>query len=180
MKRLLAGTAVLGLAVAGIGTATAAPAELKVTGGGQITTMDKMTGPGQTIAFNAQSAPTSEQADAARGQLQFNNHDGAKFHGTVTCLAAMPTANGDGTAVLGGMTDEATPRPFRIDVVDDGEGGDAQDMITLRLGTRAFDGQDPQDGTPGASTDRQLCDAETDPVDMRLGRGNVQVHKANG
>lgn len=174
MKRIVVSSAVLALAIAGVSQATAAPAEFRVTGGGQIIadTTAPTAGPGQTIAFTAQSAPTAAQADAARGQLQFNDHAGNKFHGVVTCLSASPTVDGDGTAVIGGFLRDEPSRVFRIDVVDNGEGNaDDDDLISLRRDGAARDGGD-------SNTDTELCDAEDEPADMQLGRGNVQVHKA--
>jgi hypothetical protein len=164
VKRILISTVVVGLAVAGIGTATAAPDFDKVTGGGQIIA-DMTPGPGDTIAFNAQETRASDDDDAARGQVQYVNRDGAgssedKFHGEVTCLQVMGNV-----ARIGGVITNGEAGFFRIDLMDNGQGGTASDndMIKLSRDTEPF-----------------TCDMseEDDDDQMDLGRGNIQVHDA--
>lgn len=157
MKRLLVGGAILALGIGSMGISQAAPAEYKVTGGGQIivdTEEMPASGPGQTIAFTAQSAPTEADPEAARGQFQYNSHEGVKFHGTVLCLAV------DGKrATLAGEQRDGTP--FQVDVLDNGQGSEPDDMIMLT---------EPDDAD---------CSEPEDPS-MQLGRGNVKVHTVRG
>lgn len=165
MKRILISTAVLGLAVAGIGTATAAPDFDKVTGGGQIID-DGVTGPGDTIAFNAQETQADGDEDAARGQLQFVQRAGAgrpedKFHGEVTCLQVM-----DNVARIGGVITSGTRGFFRVDLMDNGQGGMAADNDMIKI---ARDAEDPFTCTFSDDDDDNQND---------LARGNVKVHDA--
>jgi hypothetical protein len=157
---MLISTAVVGLAVAGVGTATAAPDFDKVTGGGQVMVDAdndgaQDAGPGETIAFNART--TGGPNRAATGQLQYNDHDGVKFHGAVRCLVV----NGSTATFAGIITSgEGVGAPFQVDVRDNGEGALAgNDMIIL--------------STP----DNADCDPSEDPT-RELARGNVQVHDA--
>ncbi len=71
-------------------------------------------------------------------------------------------------AVLGGQS--RAGQDFRIDVTDDGQGKDTMDMVSVRRGAAAQDGDD--DGT-----DTNLCDQEEETAEMSLGRGNVKIHK---
>lgn len=166
MKRLVLSTAVLALAVAGVSSATAAPAVYKVTGGGQ--TLVGTTGAGTTIAFTAQSA--GSEGSAAKGQFQLQFRDGAKetVHGTVSCVVVVSDTDDGGTAVIGGHS--RSGEPFRFDVVDGGEGKDAADMIRVSRGDAAMDGADQ-------GSDTALCDEEQESADTDVARGNVQVHK---
>jgi hypothetical protein len=179
VKRILASTAVVGLALAGMGTSTAAPAVFKVTGGGQLIDLSTESGAGDTIAFSAQSQ--GEEGEAAKGQFQYIDRTGGTgqaqevIHGTVTCVVVYSTGDG-GMAVIGG--ESRAGEPFRIDVTDNGQGGSEDDMVSVRRGAEAFDGSDPQDGMPGVSSDTALCDMEQEDADRLLGRGNVTIHKA--
>lgn len=154
MKRLLASTAVIGLAVAGIGTATAAAPFDKVTGGGQIF-LDPTAppqGPGATIAFTARNIGAD---NLAQGQLQYNDHAGIKFHGAVTCLIV----EGTNATFAGTFTNaEGEEDVFQVDVQDNGQGQDPNDLIVLSY------------------PDNANCESMT--PDMELGRGNAQVHDA--
>ena len=155
MKRTIVSASVLALAFAGAQVATAAPAQYKVTGGGQIivdTEEMPASGPGQTIAFTAQSAPTAADESAARGQFQYNSHTGVKFHGTVLCLVVEGNR-----ATLAGEQRDGTP--FQVDVVDNGQGAEAMDDLILLTEPDDVDCSQPEDPT------------------MELGRGNVKVHK---
>jgi hypothetical protein len=166
MKRIVISTAVIGLAVAGIGTATAGPDVDKVTGGGQIivdTQGMPTAGPGDTIAFNAQlTRATHDADDAADGQLQFVERDGAgrptdQFHGEVLCLVV----NGSTATFAGRITTAGDDQGdfFQVDLTDGGEGAATTDTILL---TRP---------------DKADCDP-SEAMQMQLGRGNVQVHDA--
>ena len=157
MKRIVISGAVLALAVGGAGVSQAEPAMYKVTGGGQIIVdtdeMPAAGGPGETIAFNARSVGATE---AANGQLQYNSHDGVKFHGVVSCLVVEgPRATFAGVITKG----DGEGEPFQVDVLDNGEGAGSDDAILLT--------------TPDADD----CSEPEDPT-MQLGRGNVQVHKS--
>ena len=171
MKRILIAGSVLAVAVAGMGTVSAAPAVHKVTGGGQ--TLLGTKGAGNTIAFTAQSA--GPEGSAAKGQFQIQDRSAGRgqlqetVHGTITCVVVFSNTDRGGVAVLGGFT--RTGEPVRIDVVDNGEGRSSTDMILLSRGAAAEDGAD--DGS-----DTNLCDTEKEEASTELGRGNVQVHKA--
>lgn len=170
MKRLVVSAAVLGLAVTGMAQSYAAPAVNKVTGGGQITTADQR-GAGSTVAFTGQSQGTEGTAAKGQFQLQLRNADGTKetIHGTISCVVVLTPGEG-GMAVLGGQS--RSGEDFRIDVTDNGQGGDSTDMISVRRDGAARDGADVDMG------DNQLCDRENESANMMLGRGNVKIHKA--
>lgn len=158
MKRLVVGGAVLALGIAGMSAGSAAPAQYKVTGGGQIivdTEADPAKGPGETIAFNAHSTGAD---DAARGQLQYNSHTGVKFHGQVECLVV----DGNRATLAGTVTrgDNNGADTFQVDVLDNGQGASDDDLILL------------------TSPDDVDCGPEN-PTEQ-LGRGNVTIHKGKG
>lgn len=169
MKRIVLSSAVVALAIAGIGTGSAAPAGEKVTGGGQILADGQTTGAGSTIAFNAQ-----ESATDIKGQVQYIIRSGGTGqgqnvrHGEVTCLDVISPGDG-GTARIGGFFDGDPTQTFTIDVTDGGEGGTAIDYVVVREGSAS-----DSDGDGDAS-----CTDRGDFVaNVALGRGNVQVHKA--
>jgi hypothetical protein len=166
VKRLLASTAVLGLAVAGIGTASAAPDFYKVTGGGQIIA-EMASGPGDTIAFNARSAngaAAEEGDDLAVGQLQYNGRTedpAQKFHGAITCLQV------DGNIA-------------RLAGYKKGTSGEAGTFF--RLLVEDTDNNGPQNGTElllfNPNADSANCDpVEDEETEDQLGRGNIQIHE---
>ena len=171
MKRVLLGATTVALACVAMIPAQAAPSVIKVTGGGQITSTETPTGAGDTIAFTAQT----DRADgnAAKGQLQYNQRSGTpeKFHGVISCVFATVSESGQAIAriegTMRGEVDSATTH-FVVDVVDDGQGQDTMDMISLRKGYVA---DEDDDG-----------DTSCDPGDefdgsASLGRGNVKIHK---
>lgn len=157
----LAAVAALALA-AGPATAQSSP---KVTGGGQIIADSSLSGPGDTIAFQAQETTQGRQTGpGVRGEVQYVPHlsGTGKWHGRVTCLDISGNV-----AVLGGPKTQGDQDPefFEIYVEDNGPpGGDqGNDMIILHETDEAPD-----------------CDPDDfDPDDeMRLARGNVRVHSA--
>jgi hypothetical protein len=157
---LIAAT-VVALLVAGALAAVSAPAP-KVTGGGQ--TLNGTTGAGDTIAFVAQGFPTADDADAARGQVQYIDRDpdtGTQIvrHGTVTCLVI----ESPNSARFGGVWEERDGGgTFEIAVVDNGEGAeDDDDLIGV---------------FPMAEPDCVNDDGDDDDATTALARGNVQVH----
>jgi hypothetical protein len=159
VKRLLVGGAILALGVAGMAQSQAAPAQWKVTGGGQITvSLDENGDPvpvKETIAFNARS---TDADGGAQGQLQYNSHDGTKFHGTVSCLVV----DGNRATFAGVVTNgDNEGDVFQVDVLDNGEGAEAAEDMILLTNPDDADCGDPQDPTG------------------ELGHGNVQVHKEN-
>ena len=172
MKRALISSAVLALAVAGVHGAAAAPSVYKVTGGGQITSED-LQGAGDTIAFTAQTADPS--GNNAKGQLQYNKRSGTaeKFHGVITCVSVVQATDDtpakarlEGT--MRGETDSAATH-FVVDVIDDGQGGDTMDLVSLRHGNA-----DDSDGDNDTT-----CDLDDDfDASGGLGRGNVKIHKS--
>lgn len=175
MQRILIAGSVLAVAVAGMGTVSAAPAVYKVTGGGLDPARDRTarplggagTVPWRPIAFTAQSAEADGQdRTAGKGQLQ------ETVHGTITCVVVFSNTDRGGVAVLGGVTRAGDP--VRIDVMDNGEGRTSTDLIRLSRDGDALDGGDEGD----EGTDESLCDPEDERADTELGRGNVQVHKA--
>ncbi len=174
MQRILIAGSVLAVAVAGMGTVSAAPAVYKVTGGGQ--TLLGTKGAGSTIAFTAQSA--GDEGTAAKGQFQLQDRTAGKgrlqetVHGTITCVVVFSNTDRGGVAVLGGLTRDG--EPVRIDVMDAGEGRSSTDLIRLSRGPAAQDGGDDDEN------DTSLCDPEDEEANTELGRGNVQVHKAKG
>lgn len=138
--------------------AQAAPA-FKVTGGGQ--TDIGTSGPGDTIAFNAQN---TGEGNAAKGQVQYVDREGGKvvevYHGSVTCLMAVD-AGEEGAARFAGEFTTQGSGPFEIYVEDNGEPNQGNDLIFI-------DQNDPPD----------CDDSDDDDEDgaTGLGRGNVQVH----
>ena len=171
MKRTLVTTAVVALAIAGMGTGSAAPSTTKITGGGQ-TMVPASGGAGDTVGFNAQVS-----ADGVKGQFQYVNRNGTGTgqdqevsHGDVTCAFVFSRPDGGGSggvAVFGGTLTDGTP--FRVDVTDDGQGDKGSDLILVQTGSAAEDGAD--DGE-----DTELCDQE-DETALDLNRGNVTIHK---
>lgn len=138
LKRIVISSAVLAIAIAGAGVASAEKPEnpgsgksgFKVTGGGQIISDDQEAagGPGDTVGFNAHEvegddpASTGDDNDAATGQFQYNPHGGAqnpdqnqpaneKFHGVVTCLISGQEAVDNETA------EEETPANYEEELV---------------------------------------------------------------
>lgn len=172
MKRILASTAVIGLAIAGMGTSSAAPAVTKITGGGQ-TLVPAEGGAGDTVGFNAQV-----DADGnVKGQFQYVDRTGGTGqgqtvqHGEVTCAVVFSRPTGGesgGVAVFGGELRDGTP--FRVDVTDEGQGAQGMDMILVQTGPAAQDGGDH-------GQDTELCDEESEES-FDLNRGNVTIHKA--
>jgi len=179
-RRLIAAVAGAALAVPAVAVAQEEDF-LKVTGGGQVISMEQSSGPGDTIAFNAQQTEAqgmeSESAQA-KGQLQVINRqpgrggDQVKFHGTVTCIRTF-TDEDDGEMYVRfggfGRTSDGDGIPFTVDAQDNGEGatvmGDDEDMIAFRR--RGANEEDPCDDS----------DTATELRDTRLARGNVQVHE---
>jgi hypothetical protein len=151
----LIGAVIASLMVAGVVSATSAPAP-KVTGGGQ--TLNGTEGAGDTIAFVAQDTD-GEEGDAARGQVQYiDREDGTQDvrHGLVTCLVyeSSTTARFAGDWVGAGT--------FEIAVTDNGEGAnDDDDLIGV---------------FPEAEPDCANDDGDDDDPTTALARGNVQVH----
>lgn len=176
VKRIVISTAVLALAIGGLGQAQAAPAVYKVTGGGQFLAEGQTTGAGSTIAFTGQSQGAEDAPAKGQFQLQLRDGAGAKetIHGTVSCVFVFAAQDGmPAMAVLGGQSGD---EDFRIDITDDGQGNDAMDMVMVRRGAEARDGDDDGD----EDTDTSLCDQEEEAADTLLGRGNVKIHKAKG
>jgi hypothetical protein len=154
----------LALALAGAfavpAVAEAAPSEIKVTGGGK-------TAAGETIAFVAQG-----NASAAKGQVQYNDHNGTKAHGVVTCVHAGP-----------------------VDTNGDAQGGEANGYEiagTLRDGsTFNIKGTDGGQPTEGTSSDTVVFDgtSEDSECDLQpeedyeglpaLAHGNIKIHKTS-
>lgn len=180
MKRIVLSGAVLALAIAGTGVGSAAPATLKITGGGQ-TLVPDAGGAGDTVGFNAQ---LDETTNTVKGQFQYvdrtgdgTGKDGQQYHGTVECVLAFsrPDDGGaGGAAVFGGTFRDGTP--FRVDVTDDGQGDKGSDLILVQMGDAALDGGDAEE--PG-ETDNEICDAEEE-TGLALNRGNVTIHKPKG
>jgi hypothetical protein len=172
LKRTIVTTAVLALAIAGMGSSSAAPSTTKITGGGQ-TLVPASGGAGDTVGFNAQVS-----ADGVKGQFQYVNRNGAGTgqnqevsHGDVTCALVLsrPDEGGaGGVAVFGGTLRDGTP--FRVDVTDDGQGDKGSDLILVQTGSAAQDGADDNEDT-------ELCDQE-DETALDLSRGNVTIHKS--
>lgn len=148
MKFVLMGLAAAGaLAFAGV-SATAGQGD-STTGGGQ--TLLGVKGAGNTIAFTAKQGG---------GQVQFVDRSGGKgpdqvvHHGTVSCIDVEANV----ARIAGTWTDGG---PFAIYVEDNGEGKDANDIVTL--------------------LDESDCDFEEPDDDQKtaLGRGNAQVRDAD-
>ena len=156
------------VAVFGVITAQAESA-FKVTGGGQ--TDVGTSGPGDTIAFNAQN---TEDDFAAKGQVQYVERDAngkiqAIFHGEVECLVAVSgTGAEDGAAYFAGAwTNKQTgaTTDFEIYVEDHGEPNQGQDQIMI----------DAVDESPCVEDDE-----DDDEPAAAHARGNVQVHNFEG
>ena len=165
---------ILAIAVLPAGLAVAQSTGLKVTGGGQVIAGGQTTGPGDTIAFNAQQigdADTNGVAPA-NGQLQVIDRGNAeKFHGNVTCIREFSPSSGPNQGQrfvrFGGfqkLNGQQTATPFTVDVKDNGEGASGgNDMIFFR---QRQSGDDP-------------CDTSDQSTNLRsstLARGNVQEH----
>jgi hypothetical protein len=175
---------VAAFAVIPVGVAVA-NSDMKVTGGGQVLADGQASGPGDTIAFNAQqiSADGSAGFFLAKGQLQVIDRDDSgggaravKFHGAVACIrdftddndTPSDTSDDEVYVRFGGyqkVRGKVTSTPFTVDVQDNGEGANAlgADMIFFR--TR----------DPGANP----CDDSDTATSLRsstLARGNVQQH----
>jgi hypothetical protein len=140
--------------------ASAAPSQMKVTGGGQLIS-EGASGPGRTITFNAQGDPSS-----AKGHLQYNDHAGAKYHGNSTCvITGFDEERMANIFEIAGVLRDGTT--YNIKGTDNGQGGDAPNDMIL------FD----------ADSDDTTCDLEErdmyDDAD-ELGRGNVKIHKTKG
>ncbi|MHB8961126.1 MAG: hypothetical protein ACYDAN_16065 [Candidatus Limnocylindrales bacterium] len=169
MKRIVISSAVLALAIGGVGVGSAAPAVTKITGGGQ-TMVPAEGGAGDTVGFNAQV-----DADGnVKGQFQYVDRTGGTgqgqqvAHGEVTCATVFsrPDEGGaGGVAVFGGELRDGTA--FRVDVTDNGAGNASTDLILVRTGA---DAEGDNEG---------LCDQEDEPEETPdLNRGNVTIHKA--
>lgn len=186
-------SAVLAIAIAGVGVASAEKPEnpgeqggYKVTGGGQIVADGSAGGAGDTVGFNAHRLGDGPDA---KGQFQFvprGESDNAsapteKFHGVVTCLISggeavaneeaeedgeFNEALEEGSARFGGFvrTKDGTEQAFTVDVTDNGQGNGAEDdMILVRLTSEPC-ADNPEDES-------------NDPEEMlKLGRGNVKIH----
>ena len=160
IRKMLIAAAVVSLAIPAFAAAAPkdnAPTGYKVTGGGQIIA-EGVTGPGNTVGFNAQEL----QGGTVRGQFQYvprnANEDSAqtKFHGVVTCLEDL----GDNAARFGGYFRSEPSRFFTVDVTDGGQGAEGVgDMILVRE-------------TTASCADR---DEDEQPL-LLLGRGNVKIH----
>ena len=152
------------------GVAVAQSDGLKVTGGGQVVASGQTTGPGDTIAFNAQQIDPA--GSAAKGQLQvIDRTNSEKFHGNVTCIREFTPSSGPNQGQrfvrFGGfqkLQGKQTTTPFTVDVQDNGEGQTGgNDMIFFR---QRSSGDDP-------------CDTSDQSTALRsttLARGNVQEH----
>ena len=170
MRKALFCVLLFTLVPAGVAVATD---ELKVTGGGQVVA-GMESGPGDTIAFNAQQTSTEESMDngfPAKGQLQVvqRGSNAARFHGTVTCIRDLGSEEeGENRTVrFGGFqrTRDGSVVPFTVDVVDNGEGQEGgNDMIAFRR--RAANEENPCDDSDSGNELRS----------MTLARGNVQDH----
>ena len=162
MKRLLVGGAVLALGIGSMGISQAAPAEYKVTGGGQSFGFEApVSGAGDTIGFNAQSAPTMDNEQAAKGQVQYVDREEGKqvanIHGVVECLRV----EGDRAVIGGRITRGGTEEFFQLDVLDSGQEDRGTDMVVFQeLATE-----------PACDEQREF---DEDPV---LARGNVKIHQ---
>ena len=152
----MSAAAVLSVPVA----ASAAPPEMKVTGGGQLIS-EGQSGPGRTISFNALG-----NEESAKGHLQYNDHAGTKLHGRSACvITGFDEERMTNIFEIVGYLRNGTP--YNIKGTDAGQGnGSGNDMIL-------FD----------AETDDTTCDLqERDAYDDadELGRGNVKIHKTKG
>ena len=133
----LVGVGVAGAALALTGASAFAGQGDAATGGGQILVGDAGAlaqeerareadaGAGDTIAFTAQGT-----AEAATGQVQYVDREGGTGqgqtvkHGTVTCI----DVKGNVARIAGEWREGGT---FGLYVEDNGEGGDATDMIAI-------------------------------------------------
>lgn len=165
MKRIVLSSAVVALAIGGMGVASAEkPSGFKVTGGGQIIADSTAGGAGDTVGFNAQ-----QTADGARGQFQYvprgestnESAPDSKFHGVVTCLES----TGTNSARFGGFVRDGV-QAFTVDVTDNGQGGDSEDdLILVRF-------------TDSPCADNPENDEDEAEDLLKLGRGNVKVHNS--
>ena len=116
-----------------------------------------------TLSFTARNIDSS--SDAASGQIQFNDHSGTKWHGTISCIRV----NGDdknGAAKMGGTITkgDGSGSHFQLYVEDNGEGSSATESDMA-----AFTGDDDDS-----------CDFDTPGSTSELAHGNYQVHDGPG
>lgn len=167
MKRVVVCAAALALGVTGAGYAQASE-YYKVTGGGQTFPFEaEVSGPGDTIAFNAQqTAEPSDDAAPAEGQVQYLDREGpgkpvANIHGTVDCLRV----EGDRAIIEGTITRGGDEDFFRIDLMDTGRENRGTDWVFFQ----------EIDSEPE-------CEEVEDQFDDQpvLARGNVTIHEPGG
>ena len=181
-KALLIAGAIVAIAVP---TAGAAKGGNGTTGGG--TTLDSVTGGGQTffdgrdpsgagdtIAFQARRTKDAQGTEESRGQIQVNRRgtNAVKFHGNITCLnVSGEPKSGSGYAYMSGTS--RSGEPFELFVQDGGKGPqERNDLIMLFVGSEtANNDSDNEDAN-------EVCgfedfDPGTDAISMA--RGNVQV-----
>jgi hypothetical protein len=195
LKRTIISSAVLALAVAGTGIASADKPQgnnggFKVTGGGQIIA-EGAKGAGDTVGFNAHeeegdNPATDAPNDAARGQFQFvpRGQSGAsagseKFHGVVTCLisggeaVANENAEEDEEFNEALMSGQARFGGFLRD--------DPDQAFTVDVTDNGQGGKAQDDAILVRLTGAPCADnPEDEDMDaeelVRLGRGNVKIH----
>ena len=198
MKRILAGSAVLGLAIAGMSTATAAgPSGFKVTGGGQIIAQNAQ-GAGDTVGFTAQEIngddPRSrgDNDDAARGQFQYvprGQSNGTqqpatqKFHGVVTCLISGGEAADNERAEDPNYEEQLSDGMARFGGFVRGTESDGSPVFFTVDVTDNGQGGNAEDDLILVRITKEPCadnpedEVQDDPEELlRLGRGNVKIH----
>lgn len=189
LRTVFISAAVVAVAVpTGAGAAAGGTTRDSVTGGGQaFFDAREPSGPGDTIAFQAQRAKgAAADSELATGQIQVNRRGEAnavKFHGTITCLnVSGEPKSGSGSAYMSGRTRASKTQPeqpFELYVSDGGKGqAERNDMIMLFVGEEtANNDSDNQDAN-------EVCGFEDfDPASdsITMARGNVQVrNRATG
>lgn len=170
MKRILIAGAIVAVGL-GLSAASAAPSQWKVTGGGQIFADTAATtnggGPGATLAFTAQGT-----GGPARGQLQYNDHDGVKFHAQVDCLIVTSED----------VDEEAGTPDVKVGRIGGTyQGDDDAALENFQLYIEDHDNGGPQNGTElltfRPDSDSSSCDPDDEEVASQLGRGNIVIHK---
>ena len=126
---LLLGVALL-VGVVGGTTLTASASGVKATGGG---TTSATAANGDFLAFTGQI----QNKGSTVGQVQWNDHSGAKYHGVVTCIYVLGSF-----AALAGYLDNGAL--FTLFVVDGGKGNtDYMEFVygSFYCGPALFEGE---------------------------------------
>jgi hypothetical protein len=157
MRVVAAATATLAVAAMCAGSALAGAPNGRVTGGGQ-NPLESVTGPGNTIAFEAHQG----SGTTATGNVQFIDRSAGtgqsqvKYHGTIECLFF----DSSNSAQMYGH--DRNGDPFELFVMDNGEGASGGNDIASFNNDPRGDCSKPDSSDEGST---------------QLFRGNSQVYQ---